>query len=153
MGDSNWLGFLQYNHFLNWLYSSFNKVSHLFSLCKLVSCLLLVVPSGNSSITLSPSENVAPSAARFQVISGMGSPSASQMSVTWPFSDVVSFWSCNICGCTVKIVHIIQLILDPKGYYSQWKFHIRSNYILKWYEMTNSTAVTTYFLKIPKKCK
>lgn len=81
--------------------------------------------SRNNSITLSPSENMTPSMALFHVISGTGSPSASHTSVTWPFSDVVSFLSCNIWGCTVTNIHIIQLVLEQNGYNSQWKFHNR----------------------------
>lgn len=45
--------------------------------------------------------------ALFQVISGIGSPSASQMRVAFPFSNVVSFLSCIIWGCTVKNTNYI----------------------------------------------
>lgn len=66
------------------------------------------------AVTLSPSENVIPSTALFQVISGIGSPSASHVSVTWPFSYVVSFLSCIMWGCTVKNIYITQSALEEK---------------------------------------
>lgn len=92
--------------------------------------------------TLSPSENVMPSTALFQVISGIGSPSASHISVTWPFSYVVSFLSCIMWGCTVKNIYITQSVWEENITIQTQKPQWALKFTLVQYRITNILTVT-----------